>query len=100
MIFDNLPDDVGVKRLKEIAAERFRILRLEIYKLLPQRCLLKPRNVLTGNMVVLLDTEYVKQGLVEPKDICSLCLEARCPYYNINDRAARISKLELLSKRG
>lgn len=98
MIFDDLPDDIDPDELEKIAVEKFRALRKELYKLLPQDCLLKPRKVLTSEMVGMIDIEFVQKGLIEKKDICSVCRETACPNNEVSDRQDRILKIELLNE--
>lgn len=94
MIFDDLPDDVSDTELEKIAVTRFRNLRLAIFSALPMDCLLKPKRVLTGPMLALLDTEMVLGNTLEREDICSLCPETRCPHNAVSDRDERIAKLD------
>ncbi|OGZ73019.1 MAG: hypothetical protein A2998_00940 [Candidatus Staskawiczbacteria bacterium RIFCSPLOWO2_01_FULL_37_25b] len=98
MILDNLPDDLDTA--KQEAIRRFRLLRMAIFKILPEDCLLRSRNVLTGKMVGLLDVDVVENGFVGDKDICALCLENRCIHFNVDDKASRILKIERLKDFG
>ena len=98
MILDDFPGDASLDQIEEIAVERFRALRREIYKLLPSDCLLKPRNVLSNDMVGTLDMDMVRAGLIEKRDICSVCAESECSHNKVEDRPDRIFKIHLLNE--
>jgi len=76
---------------------QFRELRRAIYDLLPTDCLLKPRNTLSGKMVTLISAGFIKQGLIEHEDICSLCPKKECPHNAVKNKEVRIVKIEHLN---
>ena len=76
---------------------QFRELRRAIYDLLPTDCLLKPKKTLSGKMITFISIDFVKQGLIEYEDICSLCPKKECPHNAVKNKEVRIVKIEHLN---
>lgn len=93
MILQHVRGDISPEEFEEIVVSEFRKLRASLYALLPEDCLLKPRKVLTGTMISLIDAHTLSQGLIAKEDICTLCNENTCPHHTISDRESRISKI-------
>ena len=91
-----MPRGISLDKAEQIIVEKFRALRRDAYHILPSDCLLKPRNVLTSDMVQMLDSSMITGGLIDKEDICSICCESGCPHNNIPDRPERIAGVGIL----
>ena len=96
MILDDLPPNIDEKEMERIVIQRFRKLRSLIFGILPEKCFLKPKAILTGKMVKHLDVAMIEKGLIETEDICSLCDQTACPYNDVKNKKDRLNKILLI----
>lgn len=88
-----LPDDL----LVDAAAREFRKLRETLFTILPNDCLLKPRQILAPPMLNI-STHGVKLGLITRPDVCAHCPMDTCPWHKkVNFRYLRPFKVYVLA---
>ncbi|MDP3963104.1 MAG: hypothetical protein Q8Q39_01270 [bacterium] len=83
---------------EEAAKAGFRAYRRQVYHLLPDDCLLKPRGWLSVPMLAF-DPRLLRKKWIGQQDICSLCMFSACPWNKaVTHRTLRGFKIFLLQK--
>ena len=90
--------DIDTSELEERAKTAFRAYRIEIYRILPNDCLLKPHGGLHPQMLAF-DSRLLRRKWIYRQDICSLCALTACPWHDdVSHRILRGLKIIFLQK--
>jgi len=81
----------------DFVKEEYRKLQVAIFSVMPDECFLKMWNFLDLQMVFMLSPDMIKKGVVNRKDICSLCSAEDCPFNKVDCKNIRIIKVKLLN---